>query len=191
MTRYAITVRQWWTVPAALLLINVICLAVGASEIPVPSLSGGMGSAQLAFFTPVLVIVALMYCLDRRLPDAEAVAVISVRRLDKCAVILATLLAHAAGAMVGMDFARNTMLVLALALLTRRVANEAAAAGASLLLLIANVLLGRSLDPAGHAAYTWWAVALYPAGSLLAWFVAAAALLLALLLGFSETTQRR
>ncbi|MGW2478127.1 hypothetical protein [Streptomyces sp. NPDC001665] len=191
MTSYAFAVRRWWAVLAALVAVISVCLAVGASEVPIPSISGGMGSAQLAYFTPVLMVVALMYCLDRCLPDVEVVAVISIKRLDGYAVITTVLLAHAAAPVVGVDFARNTMLVLALALITRRVTNEAMAAGASLLFLIANVLLGRNLDPAGHSAHTWWAIALYPPGSLPAWIVAFAALLLALLLGLSRTTARR
>ncbi|MGQ4486543.1 hypothetical protein LRE75_05830 [Streptomyces sp. 372A] len=190
MTRYAVIVRRWWAVPAALVIVIAVCLAVGANEIPVPTLSGGMGSAQLAYFTPVLVVVALMYCLDRRLSDVEAVAVISVKRLDEYSVVLTVLLAHAAGLAVGLNFARNTMLILALALLARRFANEAAAAGVSLLFLIANVLLGRGLDPDGKVIHTWWAIALYPTGSLIAWLAACAVLLLALLLDFSKTAAR-
>ncbi|MYW10114.1 hypothetical protein GT034_17410 [Streptomyces sp. SID2563] len=191
MTRYAVIVRRWWTVPAALVVVITVCLVVGANEIPVPTLSGGMGSAQLAYFTPVLLVVALMYCLDRRLPDVEAVAVLSVKRLDEYAVVITVLLAHAAGSAVGLNFARNVMLVLALALLTRRVANEAAAAGVSLLFLIANVLLGRGLDPDGQVTHTWWAVSLYPAGSRTAWLVSCALFLLSLPLAFSKTAARR
>lgn len=191
MNRYALRVRQWWAVPLSLALVLVVCSAVGASEVPVPSLRSGMGSAQLAYFTPILIVVAVMYCLDRRLHDAEVTAVVPVRRLDQCAVVLTAILAHGAGLVVGLAIARNTLIVLALALLTRRVANEAMAAGAALLFLIANVLLGRSLTPDGHAAHAWWAVTLYPAGNPAAWIVSVASVAIALPLSFRQTATSR
>ncbi|MFV2117756.1 hypothetical protein ACE14D_04635 [Streptomyces sp. Act-28] len=180
MKRYTIAVRRWWTVPAALALLVLVCVAAGAADIPVPSLNGGTGSTQLAYFTPVLVVVAVMYCLDRRLRDVESTAAVPVHRFDLGALVLTVVLAHAAGLVVGMDVARNITLLLALGLLTRRLANEAVAAAAGLLFLVLNVMLGRPYDPAGHVVHAWWALALHPAGSLAAWLVASAVFVLAL-----------
>ncbi|MFD7314080.1 MULTISPECIES: hypothetical protein [unclassified Streptomyces] len=191
MNRYAITVRHWWVVPAALALLVVVCWTVGASEVPVPSLIGGMGSAQLAYFSPVLIVLAVMYCLERQLREAEITAVLSVRRFDQGAIVLTAVLAHAAGVVVGMDVARNVTLLLALGLVTRRLANEATAAAAGLMFLIINLILGRAYNPDGYTTHTWWAVALYPAGSLTAWLVAVALLALALPLALSGTPASR
>ncbi|MFJ8002466.1 hypothetical protein ACIQ7D_36080 [Streptomyces sp. NPDC096310] len=191
MNRYAITVRRWWAVPAALALLIVVCWTVGASEVPVPSLTSGMGSAQLAYFTPVLIVIAVVYCLDRQLREAETTAVLPVGRFDQGAIIFAVLLTHVAGTMVGMDIARNVTLLLALALVTRRLANEATAAASGLMLLIINLILGRAYNPDGYATHTWWAVALYPSGSVAAWLVAIALFALALPLTFSRTSATR
>lgn len=119
------------------------------SEVPVPSLTSGMGSTQLAYFAPALVVIAVMYCLDRQLYEAETTAVLPVRRFDQGAVILTAVLAHAAGLVVGMDIARNATLLLALALLMLRLANEATAAAAGLMFLVINLILGRTYNPDG------------------------------------------
>ncbi|WP_173265589.1 hypothetical protein [Streptomyces pacificus] len=166
--------------PAALLLLILVCWTVGASQVPVPSLTGGLSGAQLAYFTPVLVVVTTMYCLDRNLRGAESTAVVPVHLLDTAALVLTVVLAHLAGFLVGMDIARNITVLLALALVTRRLANEATATAAGLLLLLLNLILGRAYDPGGHASPTWWALTLYPAGSLPAWVVALVLFALAL-----------
>ncbi|MFD9605133.1 hypothetical protein ACFVRD_45415 [Streptomyces sp. NPDC057908] len=191
MNRYAITVRRWWSAPAALALLVAVCWTVGASEVPVPSLFGATGSAQLAYFTPVLIVIAVMYCLDRHLHDVETTAVQPVQRFDQGAIILTAALAHAAGLVVGMDIARNVTLLLALGLLTRRLANEATAAGAGMMFLVINLILGRVYNPDGHKAHAWWAVALYPSNSMTAWLVAVALFALALPLAFSRTSATR
>ncbi|MER5964831.1 hypothetical protein [Streptomyces sp. NPDC002057] len=171
MNRYAIAVRRWWTVPLAAVALVLVCGSVGTSEIPVPSLVGGMSGARLAYFTPVLIVVVVLYCLERRLHAAESTAVAPIGRYDRGALVLTVVLAHAAGLMVGMDVARNVTFLLALALLVRRLANEATAATAGLLFLILNLILGRTYQPGGHSSHTWWALALYPAGSMAAWMV--------------------
>ncbi|MGW0465319.1 hypothetical protein ACWDX6_08620 [Streptomyces sp. NPDC003027] len=188
MNRYVITVRRWWTVPIALALLILACGTVGTAEVPVPSMTGGMAGARLAYFTPVLLVLAVMYCLERRLHEAESTAVVPIRSFDQGAVVLTVVLAHVAGLMTGMDVARNATLLLALALLTRRLANEAMGAAAGLLFLILNLVLGRAYQPGGHASHTWWALALYPAGSVAAWLVTIA--LFALALKLSETRHR-
>lgn len=181
MNRYALTVRRWWTVPPTLALIVLVCWTAGTSEVPIPSLAGGMIGTHLAYFTPILAVVAVMYCMERRLRDAELTAVVPVRRLDRGAVLLTVGLAHGAGVLVGMDVARNIMLLLALALLVRRVANEAAAAASGMALLIGTLIIGRAYQPGGSATHTWWALPLYPAGSASAWLVTVAVFALALL----------
>ncbi|MEU8541587.1 hypothetical protein AB0C52_16645 [Streptomyces sp. NPDC048717] len=186
MNCYALVVRRWWTVPAALVLLVLTSGTVGAGEVPVPSLNGGMAGARVTYFTPVIVVIAVMYCLDRRFLAAETTAVVPVHRLDQGAVALTALLAHGAGLVVGMDVARNVTLLLALALLVRRLSNEAAATVAGLALLILNVMLGRAHDAGGHATHTWWALALYPARSAGAWLVPAGLFLLALGLSASR-----
>ncbi|MEV7858364.1 hypothetical protein AB0O86_05855 [Streptomyces hirsutus] len=183
MTLYATKVRQWLAAPAALGLLVAVCLLAGKSEVPVPSITSGMGNAQLAFFTPVLAIVAVMYCLDRRLGQAETTAVQPVSTLDRGMVTATAALAHLAGLLVGMDIARNTVLLLAVALLIRRLINEAAATAAGLMLLVLNLVAGRAYDPDGLVSHTWWAIALYPADNFSAWLATAAAFALALPLG--------
>ncbi|MFE6783880.1 hypothetical protein ACFVFF_16640 [Streptomyces sp. NPDC057680] len=188
MNRYAITVRRWWTVPLAIFVLVLVSGTVGTSEVPIPSLTGGMASAHVAYFTPVVIVIAVMYSLERRLPSAESTAVVPVHRFDQGAMILATVLAHGAGLVVGLDVARNITLLLAIALITWRLSNEATAAAAGLLFLILNLMLGRAYDASGHASHTWWALALYPARSMGAWLVAAALFAVALKV---STTKRR
>ncbi|MGW4032548.1 hypothetical protein ACWEFL_25100 [Streptomyces sp. NPDC004838] len=182
MKFYALTVRHWWAVPSAVALVVVLCWTVGASDVPVPSLTGGMGSAQLAYFTPVLIVAAVVYCLERRLHQAEGTAVLPVHLFDRGAVVLTVVLMHAAVPAVGLDIARNTTLLLALALIAHRVANEAVAVASGLMFLILNLILGRASNPDGRTAHMWWAVPLHPPGSPAAWLVAVACLVLVLLL---------
>ncbi|WP_405720613.1 hypothetical protein [Streptomyces sp. NBC_00046] len=111
--------------------------------------------------------------------------------MDQGAIILTAALAHAAGLVVGMDIARNVTLLLALALLTRRLANEATAAGAGLMLLNINLMLGRVYNPDDYATHTWWAITLYPSDSMTAWLVTVVLFALALLLAFSRTADSR
>ncbi|MFJ1901889.1 MULTISPECIES: hypothetical protein [unclassified Streptomyces] len=172
MILYAVGVRRWWVVLSSLALLVVMCWSVGTSEVPVPTLASGLGSSQLAYFTPLLVVVSVMYCLERQLHACESTAVLPVRRLDQGAIVVTAVLVHAAGLTAGMDVARNTVLLLALALLVRSVANEAAAAGACLGFLIVNVLLGRVQSPDGLESHSWWAVALYSSSSVAAWLAA-------------------
>ncbi|MEU4131957.1 hypothetical protein [Streptomyces wuyuanensis] len=183
--RYTITVRRWWTVLVALVVLLLLCWTVGASEVPVPSLIGGMAGARIAYFTPVLVVIAVMYSLDRHLSEAESTAVTPVHHLDKGAVVLTASLAHLAGLAVGTDVARNVTLLLALALLVRRFVNEATASAAGMLFLIVNLVAGRGLQPDGQATHSWWALALYPADSAVAWLLTVALFAVALLFSVS------
>ncbi|MFJ2560265.1 MULTISPECIES: hypothetical protein [unclassified Streptomyces] len=105
--------------------------------------------------------------------------------------VVTMVLAHAAGPVVGMDVARNVTLLPALALLTRRSANEATAAAAGLMFLTTNVALGRAYNPDGHTTHTWRAVALYPSSSMAAWLAATALFALALRLASSRARATR
>ncbi|WP_351226836.1 hypothetical protein [Streptomyces sp. NPDC002133] len=103
--------------------------------------------------------------------------------LDQGTVAVTAGLAHLAGLLVGLDIARNTVLILAVALLVRRVINEAAATVVGLMVLILNLVAGRAYTPDGFVGHTWWAIALYPADSISAWLVTMLVFALALPLG--------
>ncbi len=163
---YALSVRRWWVMIPAVLALILTTWLIGASPVPVPSLLGGGGMAQIKHFVPVIMSVAIMYCLDRRLLEAELTAVVPVRRLDRAATAAGAVLLLGATPAVGLDVARNTLLILALALVVRRIANEATAVAAGLLYIIANVMLGQPPDPLGYRVGSWWALPLYPAGSI-------------------------
>ncbi|MFI5619502.1 hypothetical protein [Streptomyces sp. NPDC051567] len=147
--------------------------------------------AQIKHFVPVIVSVAVMYCLDRRLLEAELTAVVPVRRLDRAAVSAGAALLLAATPAVGLDVARNTLLVLALALVVHRVANEATAVAAGLLYIIANVMLGQPPDPLGYRIGSWWALPLYPAGSIPALVLVVALFACALAWGLAPRARTR
>ncbi|MER5569017.1 hypothetical protein ABT083_22775 [Streptomyces goshikiensis] len=166
MKLYVLSVRRWWVMVPAVLALILSTWLIGASTVPVPSLLGGGGMAQVKHFVPVIMSVAVMYCLDRRLQEAELTAVVPVRRLDRAAASAGAVLLLAATPVVGLDVARNTLLILALALVVRRIANEATAVAAGLLYIIANVMLGQPPDPLGHRIGSWWALPLYPADNM-------------------------
>ncbi|TRV80104.1 hypothetical protein FKN01_07820 [Streptomyces sp. 130] len=171
MKLYFNVVRRWWTVLVATALLGLVSWSLGGTEIPVPGFIGGMVSMRVEYFAPLLVIVAVLYCLERRLEAPESTAAVRLRRWDLAAVSLTAFLGHVLGLFVGMDIPRNLMLLLALALLVRQFSNEAAAGGACLLFLLATATLGRYHRPSGQPTGQWWALPLYPPGSLTAWAV--------------------
>ncbi|MEU0127180.1 hypothetical protein [Streptomyces sp. NPDC006289] len=173
MKLYFSVVRRWWAVPAALVLLTLVCWVLGGTEVPVPGFLGGMVSMRVQYFTPLLVIAAVLYCLDRRLHAPENTAVVRVERWDLTAVTTAVALCHLLGLVLGMDIPRNLMVLLAVALIVRRLGNEAAAGAACLLLLVAGASLGRAYQPSGQPTGQWWALTLYPSESLSAWAAAA------------------
>lgn len=173
MKLYFSVVRRWWAVPAALVLLTLVCWVLGGTEVPVPGFLGGMVSMRIQYFTPLLVIGAVLYCLDRRLNAPENTAVVRVKRWDLAAVTTAVALCHLLGLVVGMDIPRNLMVLLAVALIVRRLSNEAAAGAACLLLLLASASLGRVYQPSGQPTGQWWALTLYPSENLSAWTAAA------------------
>uniref|UniRef100_A0AAU3H4P5 Uncharacterized protein n=1 Tax=Streptomyces sp. NBC_01401 TaxID=2903854 RepID=A0AAU3H4P5_9ACTN len=172
MKLYFSVVRRWWTVAAALVLLTLICWTLGGTDIPVPSFLGGMVSMRIEYFTPILVIGAVLYCIDRRLSAPEATAVVHVLRWDLTVVTATVAVCHLLGPVVGMDIPRNLMVLLAVALTVRRLSNEAAAGAACLLLLLVSASLGRAYQPSGQPVGRWWALTLYPPESLSAWAAA-------------------
>ncbi|GAA2771266.1 hypothetical protein GCM10010493_81010 [Streptomyces lavendulae subsp. grasserius] len=188
---YAMSVRRWWVLVPAVLALMMLTWLIGASPVPVPSMLGGGGLAQIKHFVPVIVSVAVMYCLDRRMTEAELTAVVPVGSLDRAAVSAGAVLILATTPAVGLDVARNTLLILALALVVRRLANEATAVAAGLLYIIANVMLGQPPDPLGHRLGSWWALPLYPAGSIPALVVVAVLFAVALAWGLAPRTRTR
>ncbi|MEV0580830.1 hypothetical protein [Streptomyces sp. NPDC050392] len=181
MRLYLTTVRRWWAVALSLLLLVAVCETMGSSEIAVPSLTAGVsGGAHVSYFAPWLMVVATMYCLDRGLQEAERTAVIGLAWIDRGVVIAGVVLAHLLGPVVGWDVARNVMLLLGIALAFRYLANEAAAAAVPLMFLIFNIVAGRAYQGGGAAMHAWWALPLYPPGSIAAWLVSALVFALAL-----------
>ncbi|MFJ4902538.1 hypothetical protein [Streptomyces sp. NPDC088727] len=174
MKLYFNVIRRWWTMLVAIALLGLVSWSLGGTEIPVPGFMGGMVSMRVEYFAPLLVIVAVLYCLERRLEAPESTAVVRLRRWDMAVVALAAVFGHLLGLFVGMDVPRNLMLLLAVALVVRQFSNEAAAGGTCLLLLLATVSLGRSYQPSGELVGKWWAIPLYPPGSLGAWAAALA-----------------
>ncbi|MYU32795.1 MULTISPECIES: hypothetical protein [unclassified Streptomyces] len=173
MKLYFSVVRRWWAVPAALVLLTLVCWVLGGTEVPVPGFLGGMVSMRVQYFTPLLVIGAVLYCLDRRLKAPEITAVVRMHRWDLTAVTAGVALCHLLGLIVGMDIPRNLMVLLAVALIVRRLGNEAAAGAACLLLLLVSASLGRAYQPSGQPTGQWWALTLYPSESPSAWIAAA------------------
>ncbi|WP_326698245.1 hypothetical protein OG909_13385 [Streptomyces sp. NBC_01754] len=172
MKLYFSLVRRWWTVLAALVLLTLISWGLGRTEFPVPTFMGGMVSMRVQYFTPLLVIGAVLYCLERRLQAPESTAVVPVKRWDLAAVTAAAALSHLLGLLVGMEIPRNLMALLAVALLVRRFSNGATAGSVCLLLLLASASLGRAYQPAGQPTAQWWALTLHPSGNLSAWAAA-------------------
>lgn len=191
MKLYLSVVRRWWSVPAALVLLTLVCWLLGGTEVPVPGFLGGMVSMRLQYFTPILVIGAILYCLDRRLNAPEITAVVRIRCWDLTVITTAVVVAHLLGLIVGMDIPRNLMVLIAVALIVRRLSNEAAAGAVCLLLLLASASLGRAYQPSGQPTGEWWALTLYPADNPSAWAAAAVLFGLSLLASGQRLTPAR
>lgn len=180
MRIYFSVVRRWWVTPAALALTVLVCWTTGRTELPVPSFLGASGGVQLRYVAPLLVVTAVLYCLDRRLCDVENTAVAPVILRDHATVTAVVVLAHAVGPWVGMDVPRNVMLLLAVALAARRFTNTAAAGSVCLGALAVTLTMGRAQGPSGQVMFREWALVIHPADSMLAWMAAAVFLVLAL-----------
>lgn len=180
MRIYFSVVRRWWVAPAALFLTLLVCWTSGGTELPVPSFLGRSGGFQLRYFAPLLVVMAVLYCLDRRLGEMEDTAVAPVVRRDLATVTGVVVLAHAAGPWAGMDVPRNVMLLLAVALAARRFMNTAVAGAVCLGTLAVTLTLGRAYGASGQVVAREWALVIQPADRAAAWVAAAVLFVLAL-----------
>ncbi|MFD8614724.1 hypothetical protein [Streptomyces sp. NPDC059631] len=168
MRLYVTAVRKWWTAAAAIMLMAVICQLSGTSSIELPALNGS-GVTPLAYFTPLLVSSAILYCLNRRADHIERTAVVSVAMIDAAFMASVFALCLAAGFVTGFDTARNVLLLTCIGLLIAKVGNSASGIATGMMLLIASIVAGRG--PAG--SHAWWAVILYPSDSVPAWSLTA------------------
>ncbi|MEU2739954.1 hypothetical protein ABZ656_32495 [Streptomyces sp. NPDC007095] len=174
MRLYVTAVRKWWTAAAAIILMAVVCQLSGKSSIELPALSGS-GVTPLAYFTPLLVSSAVLYCLNRRVDHIERTAVVPVAVIDAACVASVFVLCLAAGFVTGFDTARNVLLLICIGLLIAQVGNTASGIATGMMLLIASIVAGRG--PAG--SHAWWAVVLYPSSSVPAWSLTAVVLAVA------------
>ncbi|RDG36042.1 hypothetical protein [Streptomyces corynorhini] len=123
----------------------------GETAVHVPSLTpNGTAGIRLMLFAPITVCVALLVCLDRRLPKAELTGVRPVVAADRLLVLATAAAALAAGAAVSelsdapsaLAAGRNALFLTGLALLVRAwggtTAAGAAAAGWLGLVLVAG-----------------------------------------------------
>ncbi|MEV3870026.1 hypothetical protein [Streptomyces sp. NPDC049906] len=173
MRIYFSVVRRWWIAPAALTLTLLVCWTSGGTELPVPSVLGTSGGVRLRYFAPLLVVMAVLFCLDRRLGEVEDTAVAPVVLRDHATVTGLVVLAHAVGPWVGMDVPRNVMLLLAVALAARRFVNTAAAGAVCLVVLAVTLTTGRAQGATGHVVAREWALVIQPAGNTGAWVASA------------------
>ncbi|WP_381794994.1 hypothetical protein [Streptomyces niveus] len=92
--------RATTTLPAGCAAAFALALLVGGNAVPLPALTlGGSASVQLSQFIPVLVAAVLAFCLDTRLPAAEASGIRKVRRLDVALVLGVIVFLAGAGAL--------------------------------------------------------------------------------------------
>lgn len=191
MRIYFSVVRRWWVAPVALALTVLVCWTSGGTELPVPSFLGGMGGAKLRYFAPLLVVMAVLFCLDRRLGEVEDTAVAPVVLRDHATVTGVVVLAHALGPWVGMDVPRNVMLLLAVALAARRFMNTAAAGAVCLGTLAVTLTMGRAQGVSGHVVARDWALVVQSAESTGAWVASATLFVLALAVSSGKVAPSR
>ncbi|WP_436737931.1 hypothetical protein [Streptomyces sp. BBFR102] len=163
----------WWKVRAlpvpavGLVLFAVLAAVVGNASAELPSLYGATAQ-PLLLFAPLVLTLALSHCLHRRLPSAEATGVragawwdrvlaLSVAGLGCGAVVL---LPVASGGPDQDAAGRNTLFLVGLLLVVRRVAGELAGAVAPVAWVLAMTLIGS----AGPGRTYVWSVVLLPGG---------------------------
>ncbi|MFE1149867.1 hypothetical protein ACFW42_22490 [Streptomyces albidoflavus] len=177
----------WWKVRAlpvavaGLVLFAALAALVGSAYAELPSLYGATAQ-PLLLFAPLVLTLALSHCLHRRLPSAEATGVragawwdrvlaLAVAGLGGGAVLL---LPFASGGQDQAAVGRNTLFLVGLLLVARRVAGELAGAVAPVAWVLAMTLVG---SPGPGRTYVW-AVVLLPGGHQGALAVSAGLLLL-------------
>lgn len=171
------------------LLTTLAGLAFGGTELPVPSFTGATGRFLLAGLLPVVPAALWLSGTGRAGPRTEAAAVRPVRRWDTAlatalaaAVLAVTLLAHALGAGgaggTALAVGRNTLVLLAVALILEPLLGHRPAALATAAF---PLLCGAAGRRAGGAGTQPWALLLPPGESAPA-FAASLALLAAAVL---------
>lgn len=160
-------VRRPWYVATALALYATLLLVVRDQLVAVPSvtLAGGAG-VKVAVFAPLVVCVAQLLTLERRLEAAGLTSVRPVVRADQLmvatvgasALALAAALHQFAGIQAALASGRNVLLLLGLALVVRAWYGTVAAASVTTATLFVSAMVGlrASNDP-----YPW-AVLLEP-----------------------------
>ncbi|MFF9350271.1 hypothetical protein [Streptomyces sp. NPDC014734] len=172
MRIYLTPVRRWWVALAALALLCVVCLKAGGAEVPLPTILSGVGGVPVRYFAPLLLVIAVMYCSERRLTAVERTAVTPIMLWDRLVLTTLVIALHLLSPLIGLEVARNTMLLLAVALVVQALSNEAAAGAVCLMLLLGVANTGRGYDPNGLVSARWWALPLQPSESVMAWSVA-------------------
>ncbi|MFE5853428.1 hypothetical protein ACFQ61_09440 [Streptomyces sp. NPDC056500] len=158
----------WWlhiraapAVLAALLAVGTTATLAQSSEVPVPSVIGGLTSGlPLRFLAPVLPVLLILYGQARADRTLEHVAARNVRWFDPAFATATVALALAASALVpdGLAVARNLAGYLGIALLLRWASTlRVAMALISLLPFAVASLGGHRSNPA------WWAWPLHHA----------------------------
>ncbi|MBB1244964.1 hypothetical protein GL263_15515 [Streptomyces durbertensis] len=177
-----VTVRRPWIVLSGVVAYLVGLLIVREQVVYVPSISvlGGAGM-KLMNFLPLIVCLAVLYCLERRLSAAELTGVRPVELADRALVLVVGVMVLLAGAVLNalqnmptaIAAGRNVLFLTGLALVVRARFGGvvAASAAAGWLFLTTMAGLRSPEDP-----YPW-AILLEPPAHPLAAFVTAAVLM--------------
>ncbi|MET2717889.1 hypothetical protein ABXV03_19370 [Streptomyces harbinensis] len=172
------TARQLWLlgliVPAYVLALVIL----DDRSASLPAVSGGSPATVLSLLVPLLVVLGLLHCLGRGLPDQEHTGVRRTWRYDLAlavavvapAVPLGRALAQWLDTPTLAATGRTLLFLCGLMLLVRGLADDRAAGAAPVVWLVLVTLLGY-----GHAGYPHpWTVVLLPPGDEGAWAVSAA-----------------
>ncbi|MFG2734516.1 hypothetical protein ACGFX7_06795 [Streptomyces harbinensis] len=170
--------RRLWllglVVPAYVLALVI----VDGRSASLPAVSGGAPATALSLFAPLPLVLALLYCLGRGLPDQEHTGVRRTWRYDLApavavvapAVPLGRALAQWLDTPTLAATGRTLLFLCGLMLLVRGLADDRVAGAAPVVWLVLVTLLGY-----GHAGYPHpWTVVLLPPGDEGAWAVSAA-----------------
>lgn len=177
------SVRRPWIVVLAVLVYVGFMLVVKEDVVNVPSITLlGSAGIKLMNFLPLIPCVGVLYCLDRRLRQAEATGVRAVVMADRGLVLATGVVLMGVGYLLswtyGMGTApaagRNALFLLGLALVVRTWSNAAVASSAAAGWLFLTVVAGLK----GAEVPYLWAILLEPAHRPHA--VAAAAVMLLL-----------
>jgi len=156
--------RRWWLSAVGLLVFLFAAIGAGEHQADLPSFTPiGSVTVKLMLFSPIPVCLAILYCLDRRLPTAELTGirrtgladqavVMTVGGLALCIAVLVSSSGHAASAQAA---GRNALFLMGLGMTVRAMLGSTAAGAASVgwLALVTLVGYGGNLRP-----YAWTVV---------------------------------